>query len=158
MSFNSDGVRQGNQPPALDPHLVGLVVIDPIGYVLDALCGQNVGGVEGFSEAGPHPAAGRAAAELADHVDGLADGGALVRFPVQNLLDVAVAEQLPLAIQTGLDQLWVMLADGGVQADGAGQAEVAQRSLQPPEAYPHSVVEPRVVGNVRRHRGALGGG
>ena len=55
---------------------------------------------------------------------GLADGGALVGFLVEHLLDIAVAQQFPPAVQAGLHQLRVLLAHGGVQADGAGQVEV----------------------------------
>ena len=88
----------------------------------------------------------------------LADGGALVWFPVQHLLDVAVAQQFPAAIQAGLDHLGIFLAHRGVEADGARQVEVVEDALHAPESHPHPVVVPRVVGNVGRHGGALGRG
>ena len=96
------GVGQGDHASAFYLQLVRLIVVDPVCDVFDALLSEDIGRVESLGEARPHPAAGRAAAELSDDLDGLADGSPFVGFLVENLLDVAVAQQLPLPVEAGL--------------------------------------------------------
>ena len=156
VEFHSVG--DGHQAAGGYFQLVGLVIVDPVGHIFNALRGQQVGGLPGFGQAGAHPAARGVAAEVADDPNGLADGGALVRFLMQHLLGVAVSHQFPAPFQARLGQLRVMFADGGVEADGGGQPVGVQGLLQAPETDAQPVVKPGVVGDVGGHGGALGRG
>ena len=157
MSLSSHSVGEGHQAAGGYLQLVRLVVVDPVGYILYALLGQDVGGLPGFGQAGAHPAAGGAAAEVADDLDGLADGGALVGFLMQHLLGVAVSHQFPAALQAGFCQLGVVFAHGGVDADGGGQAVGVQGALEAPETDAGGRSQTRSSWGCRGTRRRLGG-
>ena len=79
--------------------LVGLIVVDPVGDVLDALLGEEVERLPRLGEAGPEPAAGRLAGEVAQELDGLPDGRALIGQEVHRALHDAMGHEFPSRVQ-----------------------------------------------------------
>ena len=152
------GIGECHQAARLHLHGIGLIVVAPVCHVLDALFGQYVGGIEGLSQSGAHPAPGRRAGELRDGVDSPPDGVPFVGFLVDHPLDVAVGQHLPSGLYALFHDLRVAEAHRRVQAHRGLDAVVVQYLLHAPEPNSQSVVEPSEVGNVRYDRHPLGSG
>ena len=145
-------IRHGDDRSRGGADLVGLVVVHPVGDVLDPLGGQMIQRLPGLGEAGAEPAPGRFPGELPQHLDGLADGRALIGEEVQGALDHAVGHELPARVQHRARHRLVGLDDVRVDGGGGADLPLGERLQQPPEAHAHSVVVPGPVGHVR-HRG-----
>ena len=131
------------------------VVDHPVGAVLDAGFGQQVGRVQGLGQAGSKPAHRIVPAGLPQRGDGVADHGALVLDQMGGHLVVAVHHELPPRIAAGFCHLRIGRGNDAVDRQGRRDAVQVERRLQPPEADPHAVFVPRPVGQVGDHRGAL---
>ena len=152
------GVGHRHQPSVFHLHLVGLVVVAPIADVLDALFDQDVRRLEGLGQAGTHPTPGRRAGEFLDCADGLADGFPLIGFGVDDSLDEAVGHHLPSRFEALLHQMGIGVAHRRVQANGRPNAVAVQHLFHPPEAHPHAIVVPGIVGDIGNNAAALGDG
>ena len=113
MSLSSSVYGTETSGPDCRPDLVGLVVVDPVGDVLDALVGQVVERLPRLGEAGPEPALRLLAGELPQELDGLPDGRALIGQQVHRALDHAVAHELPARVQHGARHRLVGFAPRG---------------------------------------------
>ncbi len=150
-----DRVGHRDQRPGLGADLVGLVVVHPVGDVLDALGPQVVERLPRLGEPGAEPAPGLPAGELLDQLHRLPDGRALIRQQVHRPLDEAVTHELPAGLEHRAGDRLVGFHHVGIDGGGGADLPPGQRLQQPPEADPHPVVVPGPVGDVRHHGHAL---
>ena len=153
-----DRVRHGDETARGGADLVGLIVVDPVGDVLDALGGQMVERLPCLREARPEPALGLPARELRQHLDRLADGRALIGQDMHGALDHAMGHELPSRLEHGPRHGLVGLDNMSVDGGGRAQLPLGERLEKPPEAHAHAVVVPGPVRHVGHGAHALGSG
>ncbi len=90
--------------------------------------------------------------ELADRLDRVADGGALVVDAMHRPLHEAVAHEVPAGLEGGLAGLRVERAAAAVHRESRLELARAQHVEETPEAHPHAVFVPRPVGHVGQQR------
>src|SRR5262245_12250776 len=137
-----------------EPHR--LIVEHPVGDVVVALLGQDIGGLPGFGQPGPEPSARPLAGRLGDDLGTLADVGALVFDLLHVALGIAVADELPFALDAGLDDIGKGFDRGAVDVHDAGNLELVIDLQQAPEADAVAVFVPAPVGDIRHGRTAGG--
>src|SRR5262245_32783995 len=70
-----------------------------------------------------------------------------------------MADSIPPCSHTGVDNVWIDVADRRVHDQGAGHPEIVKDGLEPPEANPLAILMPGPVGDVRdAHSGPAGWG
>ena len=131
-----------------------LVVEHPVGDVVVAFLGQDIRRLPGFGEARPEPAARPLAARLFDRGGAVADVVALVRHLLHVALGMAVAEEFPVAVDAGLDDVRIGERGDAVDVHHARHLEVVIDLQQPPEADPVAVFVPAPVRDVGHRRTA----
>ena len=144
-------IGQRDHRALLHPHRIGLLVVDPVADVFDAVLGEDVERAHGFAQGRAEPAARRLSDALGDGLHHLADQGALFLFGLlvdQDRVGDAVAHPLPAELVALLDDAWVLVADVGVERDRALEAVLLHDLHHPPDADADAVVTPGVVQHV----------
>src|SRR6185295_8796447 len=100
----------------------------------------------GFSQPGPQPAARTFSRCLFQHFGAFADVGALVLDLLHIALGVAVADELPIAIDAGLHDVRVRLYGDAVDVHHARNLEIIVDLQQPPETHAISILMPAPIG------------
>ena len=126
-----------------------LIVEHPIGDVIVAFFGQDIGRLPGFGEARSEPAARRHAGRLDNDVAGLADVGALVRHFLHVALGEAVPHELPFARDRGAHDGRIGGDRRAVDGERHRDRELIEQFGEAPEADPVAVFVPGPVGHVR---------
>src|SRR5262245_30780928 len=89
----------------------GLVVQHPVRHILKTGRAEPVDGLVGLGERGREPALRRLACEALDTVKDAVNHVALVRDSRQGLLYFSMADSIPPCSHTGVDYMWIDIAD-----------------------------------------------
>ena len=148
-------IGHGDHRALLHPHRVGLVIVDPVADIVDAVLGQDIERAHGLAQSRAEPAARRFADALGDRSHDCLDERAFLRFRLageQGGIVVAMAHPLPVEFSSLFDDARIALADVGVQRDGPFDAVALHHLHHPPDADAHPVVAPRIVQDIRVDR------
>src|SRR5262249_33466790 len=115
-------------------HPYRLVVEHPVGDIVVAFLGQDVGWFPGLGEAWPEPAARALTGRLLDHLGALADVGTFVLDLLHVALGEAVADELPVAVDAGFYDVGIGLNGDTVDVHDARNLEVVVDLQEAPEA------------------------
>ena len=155
-----DGIGDRDQRAGFDVHRIGLLVIDPVADIFDAVPGEDVGRVEALAQRRAEPALRCGSGAFRDGGDDVADQPALLvlRLVVeQHRVGAAMPHPFPAEIVAGLDDAGVLAADLGVEGDRALDSVALHHLHHAPDADPHPEIAPRIVQHVglemRGHRG-----
>ncbi len=139
-------------PPALERHDIGLVVIDPVADILDAVLGQEIERVPCLLQARAQPSAGRVpvaraiSASASRMMRGSSSGGTSLRRRV-------LVSLWPIHSQRrfcpSVDDLGMARADMAVERDGAADAIALEHLHQPEHADAVAIVARRPGRHIR---------
>ena len=152
VAFLGIGDVEDRLAARLHPHR--LVVEHPVSDIVVAFLGQDIRRLPGLGQAGSEPAAREFSRRLQDHLGALADVGALVFHLLHVALCVAVADELPVALDASLYDVGIGFDRDSIDVHHAGNLEVVIDLQKPPEADSVAVFVPAPVRNVGHRRAA----
>ena len=129
-----DGIGPGKDPHGAGAHVdrVGLLVVDPVGDVLDVRLGEEIEGIVRLGQCRPESALGRRTGVLGDDADDIGDHAALLvlgHARVHDGVGHAVTHPLPTQSIALLDYAGLAEAHFGVEGHGAGHAMLFHASM-----------------------------
>src|SRR5262249_13794984 len=109
--------------------LVRLIVVDPVGDILQSSLGQMIESLRCFGETGTEPARRCLSRKLADNFHGLSNRLALIFQLMHRFLDEAVAHELPAGFFRSFSNFWIGETNRTVDCQGGFDLVLVEHRL-----------------------------